>query len=625
MLQKLNERIQGVVAWVVISLIAVTFALFGIDYYIQSHHDTSVQVEVNGQSITRQEVELSYRRARQQRDPSQITPASDSLLKKQILDDMILNKVSMKAARANGFEVNVAQADAAILGIPQFQEDGHFSADRYQQVLSSALFTHSTFLDEVRQGMLLNQQRFAFIGTAFALPSEIKRFVKLYLQTRDYDYLPIAADKFINQVKVTDDEIKHYYQQHQKEFLSEEKVSVDYIRLSTQDIKANINLADEQIKRFYDENQSNYLSPAQWQVASILFAVPENASTEERQKIKARADETYQLLKTNPELFEEKVSGLSDDKISARNKGILPWIVAGQSTFDKALLQLMTPGQLSAPVKSRYGYQLFKLLAYKPASVKPFSEVKDDIQAQLQAEIAQTNYANVLEQLSDLSYQTPDTLAPVADALNLPIKKSAFFGRRGGEDALTKNKSVVRAAFSHDVLELDNNSEPIQLDNDSVVVLRVNKHLPATVKSFAEVKTLITNKLARNKAEVLASQVGNQLLQASQNTSQQENLLQANHLQWQKVVNASREVDKAPEAVNHLAFNLPRAGESMGEKLANGDYVIVHLQRINDGKLKMLDKEQLASITQQIEANYGVMDYDLYVNGLLGKAKIVKH
>ena len=163
-MQKLNERIQGVIAWIVIILIAITFTLFGVDYYMQSHQASDTEVSVNGQPISKHAIEVSYRRARQQRDPSQITAASELALKKQVLADMIRNKAVLEAAKAAGFGVSSEQANAAILSIPQFQQDGHFSQERYRQALNVAMFTAQTFQDEVRQGMLLNQQRFAFIG-----------------------------------------------------------------------------------------------------------------------------------------------------------------------------------------------------------------------------------------------------------------------------------------------------------------------------------------------------------------------------------------------------------------------------------------------------------------------------
>jgi len=500
MLQKLNERIQGVVAWLVIILIAVTFTLFGIDYYMQSHQDSSVQVEVNGQAITKQAFDVSYRRTRQLRDPAQMTATNENQLKKQVIDEMVLNTVSVQAARLHGFEVNAAQADAAIVSIPQFQEDGHFSSDRYQQALNGAFYTPESFQTEVRQGMLLNQQRFAFMGTAFALPSEIKRFVKLYMQTRDYNYLSVPASLFIKQAKVTAAEIGNYYQQHQKEFLSPEKVSIDYIHLSMLAMKSNIKLSDEQIQSYYTENQGNYNTPAQWQVAHILFAIPADVSAEEQQQIKENADKTYQLLQTSPAQFDEKVRTVSDDKISVMNKGVLPWIIAGQSEYDKALIQLTTPGQISPPVKSQHGYEIFKLVAYKPATVKPLADVQTEIQQQVMAELAQAEYARALEQLSDLSYQTPDSLTPVAEALKLNVEHSVPFPRQGGDAQLTKNKQIINAAFSRDVLELGNNSEPVQIDNDGVVVLRVSKHIPSAEKTLEQVKTVIADKIARKKA-----------------------------------------------------------------------------------------------------------------------------
>lgn len=625
MLQKLNERIQGVVAWVVIILVAVTFTLFGIDYYIQSRHDTNVQVDVNGQVITKQAFELNYRRARQMRDPSLMTAALENQLKQQVMDEMITNYVSLQAARANGFDVSAAQADSAILGIPQFQQDGHFSADRYQQALNGALFTPDSFRREVSQGMLLNQQRFVFIGTSFALPTEIQQFVKLYMQTRDYDYMEIPAQRFIKQVQVSPQEIDTYYKQHQKEFLSEEKVSIDYVRLSMAQMKKNINISDQQIERYYEENQNNYYIPAEWKVAHILFAVPSDVSADARQRIKQHAEETFILLQKNPNEFEQAVKANSDDKISAVKGGVLPWIVAGQSGFDKELVKLTTPGQISAPLESPHGYEIFKLLGYKAAKIKPLADVSTDIHEQLLTELSQTKYSQALEKLSDLSYQTPDSLTSVAQALNLQIQESTPFSRQGGDTDLTKNKQVINAAFSHDVLALGNNSEPVQVDNESVVVLRVNKHLPSVEKKLTEVHSAIELKLSMNKAMAQAKQLGKELMGQNQMASQQNQLMNENKLEWNKVEAAARDSDTAPGKVNEMAFGLARVGAEAGRSVASGDYIIVHLKKVNEGNLGALDKEQVASITQQIEANYGMMDYDLYVSDLRGKAQIVRH
>lgn len=512
MLQKLNERIQGFVSWIIILLVAVTFTLFGIDYYMQSHQDSSIQVEVNGQAITKQALDLNYRRTRQS---SQLNITNETQLKQQLLNEMILNSVATQSALDSGFQVSQSQANAAIVNIPQFQEDGHFSNARYAQALNGAFFTADSFQNEVRQGMLLNQQRFAMIGTSFAMPADVDRFVKLYMQTRDYQYVKIPALRFFDKTTVSDSDITTYYKHHPKSFIEPEKISIDYIRLSMQDIKNSIKISEPMIQAYYNEN-----------------------------------------------------------KLSIK---------------------------------------------------KPLQLVKEDIQSQLLADAAQKQYAQKLEQLSDLSYQVPDTLKPASETTQLPIEESTAFSRQGGDNDLLKNKQVIEAAFSHDVLQLGNNSDPIQVDNDTVVVLRVNKHIPAAEKMLVDVKYLIAEKLARKKAQVEAMQIGKRILDNTQTALQVDKLVHQNQLEWKKIKKANRDIDNISPVINELAFSVPRVGEKTGTSLVNGDYVVVSLTGIHDGDVATLDKEQVNSLTQQIEANYGVMDYELYVNDLMTHAKIIRH
>ncbi|KTD01985.1 peptidyl-prolyl cis-trans isomerase D [Legionella geestiana] len=625
MLQKLNERIQGLVAWIVIGLIAVTFTLFGVDYYMQSRQVSDAAAEVNGEPFTKQSFEIAWRRARQQSDVDQMTAAAEKTLKAQVLNDAISNMVTLQAAKAQGFAVSPEQANAAIVNIPQFQQDGKFSPERFQTALSGALFTPESFQSEVRQGMLLNQQRFAFMGTSFALPSELKRFVKLYMQTRDYTYLRVPAAHFIDKSSITDAEVAAWYEKNQKAFVAPEQVQVEYVTLSVPAIRNAIHVDDEQVKRYYEENRSNYLTPARWKVAHILFAFPSDADAATRAAVRQKAEDAWQALKNNPEQFEYWVKTTSDDKLSIAKGGVLPWITAGQTGFEKALAKLVEPGQISAPQKTKNGYEIFRLVAYKPASTRAFSAVQKEIRDQLTAEMAQAGFAKTLEQLTDLTYQSPDSLEPAAQALKLTVQTAPAFSRdeKNGK-GIVANRQVVNAAFSHDVLDLGNNSEPVQLDANTVIVLRVKKHIPETIRPLSEVRTQVADILALEKARSRARELGLVFLSAKADGEKQGEILEANQLKWETATAVTRDGENADAAINDLAFSLPRAEARDGRMLENGDFVVVELKHINNGKLAALDKEQRDSIEQQIEANYGVMDYDLYVNGLMAKAKIVR-
>ncbi len=625
MLQKLNERIQGVVAWIVVVLIALTFTLFGVDYYMQTHQSSNAKVVVNGEPLTTQAYEVNYRRARGQQDIEHMSAAADKLLQAQVLNQMVTNEVTVQSALQHGFKISTEQANGAILSIAQFQEDGHFSSERYQQALNAALFTPESFQNEVKQGMLLNQQRFAFVGSSFVLPSEIDRFIRLYMQTRDYDYLVIPAHTLEKQIKITAEQIALYYKENQKEFMSPEQVSLEYVRLSMNDIRAKINISDEDTQRYYNDNKNNYLTPAQWKVAHILFAVPENATLEEKDAIQKKAEEAYEQLQKNPEEF-NKLLSLSDDKLSLAQHGELPWIIAGQTQYNKSLSTLTKVGQISAPEETKLGYELFKLIDYKPVTMKNFSDMKATIKEQLVADMAQNQYAQALEQLSDLSYQTPDSLVSASQALHLPIEETKPFSRAGSDaDILMQNKQLLKTAFNHDVLELGNNSEPIQLDNDSVVVVRVKTHIATKQLGLEQVQQQISSALMKEESQKQAKELGELLVQSDDKVKQTE-VMKNYHLAWKSVDKASR--DNSAEGIsliNETAFNMLQPQNRTGVILDNGDYAVVALKNVNDGVLSELDKEQQESLTQQIEASFGMMDYDLYIHHLVSQAKIEKN
>ena len=618
MLQKLNERIQGMIAWIIIGLVTVTFTLFGLDYYLQSRHSPDVKVKINGHVITKEEYELNYRRLSQTQGQDALTPDQEKELKQQVLSEMMVNAVSVAAARHHGFDVDSKQATEAILQIPQFQEDGHFSASRYTQALNNAFFTPQTFQQEVRQGMLLNQQRFALIGTEFVLPNELNKYVSLSMQTRDYQFTTIKSTDFINKERVTAEEEQAYYEAHKNQFMTKEQVSLEYVRLSLQAIKDKIKVSPEQIAHYYEENKSNYLMPAQWQLTYLRFPISEEQAknTEAVEQVKKTATKWYDSVASKPEQFATLAK--KAEKVQHAQIGDLPMVIAGQSALDQYLINLTQPGQMTAPIRTKHGYDVLQLKSYKPASIQSLTEVKNLIAEQLKQEMAQQQYAALEDQLSELSYQNPDSLAAIADTLHVPLQHTELLTQgQPSQEELTHFPAVMQAAFSNDVLTYGNNSEPIQADSDSLIVLRVKEHIPATLQNIAQVKPVIDAVLLKEKAALTAQKYGKNLIESAAKKLPQ-------NLHWQRIQDASRDSELTDAQINELAFAMNDVGQFAGQELQNGDFAVVNLLKIKDGQVASEDKEQIRNLTQQLESNYGLMDYDLYISRLMSQAKIVK-
>ena len=512
MLQKINDRIQGWLAWIIISLITLTFTLFGVDYYLHSKSDHKAQAEVNNDIIDTHDFQMTYRRELRVQNSTSMTALEEKNLKRRILDDLILNLVMLNASKSNGFGVNQKQATAAILQIPQFQSEGHFSPDRYVHSLSNAFFTPQTFEREVQQGMLLNQQRFAWVGTEFTLPTELNRFLKLYHQTRSYSYLTLPVKSFMSKVSVSDDEVKEYYQNHKSEFLVPERVNIEYVLLSKTSLRNLVHVSDAEINKYYAEN-------------------------------------------------------------------------------------------------------------FKNSSSQTLSEVTSQIREQLIAEKVESKYTNLVEQLTDLSYQESESLESVAKTLKLHLEKSDLFTRNEGSSEITNNPLVRHAAFSHDVLKFGNNSAPIEV-GDGVLVLRVKDHFSTAPKKLEDVQASIAKKLQYAKAELAANTLGEEIIKGDE---QALNNIKHEAFAWKEVKKITRDSDKPAAKINELVFEMNKSKPISGIQLDNGDYVVVKLQDVFAGDLAHLDQELISSINQQMEANIGILNYDLYTHQLMSKATIVKH
>lgn len=630
MLQKINERIQGLVAWIIILLVVITFAMFGIDYYMQSKRDGTNVAEVNQEVISKHQFDLQFRRLTQFKNATHWNAMRENQLKAQVLNDLILNSLSIQSAKLNGFTVTANQANAAIVSIPQFQMDGQFDSMKYAQALNGALFTPESFQREVQQGMLLNQQRFAFIGTAFALPNEIEQFVKLYMQTRDYSYTRIPALKFVDQAGVKQTEIESYYNKHQDIFLSPEMLSVKYVQLSLPELKEKIKLNSNEISQYYNDHQTQFMLPAQWDLENIVIGFSDKASQEEQARALKFAEKLSKRFHNNPKSFTEFAQKVKQGQLKENSLTLstaeLPTIYAGQTNLDADLVDLTKKDMVSQPIRTSRGYEIFRCRAYQASRFKELRDVEKQIAELLVNEKAQTLFNQMMDRLSELSFQHPDSLEKISKKLKLGIHESPIFSKRGGQDAFTQNKAIIRSAFSTDVLKYGNNSEPIQLDHDNVVVLRLGQHVPATKQALVDVKLLIAKKLAKKQAEAQARQMGEMLVAYRKFPDAQKDVLPAaNNLSWKKIQHAARDAADVPAGVNELAFSLPAVGSRSGRTLVGGDYVVVELNQINPGKVSLLDPEQISSITQQIESNFGMMDYDLYIHHLLSQAKVTKH
>lgn len=621
MLQRIHERVSGWFAWAIIILIAITFTLFGVSYYLGSKAGSQVKAEVNDAVITKEQFDLAYRRLKRQQDV--ITVDAEKRLKAQALQQLVMDNVILQALSTFGFHVSREQAESAILAIPQFLEDGKFSNEKFQQTLSSNLYTPQRFLKKVEQGMLINQQRFMFTASSFVLPSELDRFIKLVDQKRDYRYLSIENDALYPLIKVTDKELNDFYQANQKAFMTKEKVSVSYVSLSMKQIRDSIKPTKNELLAFYEDNKASYVKPAKYLIAHILISVSQNAdaaSVEKAQKALAKV----KLALKSGKSFAEVAKLYSSDLLSPQ--GLLPWMTAGTlgQNFAKTLVRLKV-GEVSEPIRTKDGFEIIRLVKKKDKKVLPFNTVKNELKIALVGERAQTEFAHKNEELTDLTYQNPESLEVASKQLGLTIQTTPLFTRQGLKKGIASKKAVIQAAFSSDVLNQGDNSQPIQVSEDAIVVLRKKEHLASTLQPFKVVEKEVKRKVLFNKAQALSKQLGINIAKNLNESKNPADMIKKYQLKWVDEKNVRRNQTTVPFSINRFVFSLPSPKAKpivKGKPMANG-YVVVELKGVKQGSLNSVTKDQKKLIGKQLAQTYGIKDYNTFIQGLMKKAKVV--
>ena len=633
MLQRIREGAQGWIAWTILILITLAFVLWGLQYYI--NHGRAIQpiAKVNGETIFKSQWEKSYVRAKRQQlislERAALSVTEEKQLKAAVLQQMIREYITSTVGAVDGFRIGDSQVQRTMMSIPGLQVDGKFSDRVWQRLLNQLQLTPQQFMDEIRYDILQNQIQSGFTLSSFVLSNEIDRAVELLQQQRDIVYIVFPKSRYQMDGKPSEKELHAFYKKYSKRWLMPEQVKLEYITLTPDIFLKNHKVNEKDIKAYYEKNKVQYRYSDEWQLAHILIKVSENADAATKAKAKQHAGEVLEKLKQGAN-FAQLAAQYSEDVLSKNRGGDLGWV--RRETLDKILqkaVNSLKPGQFSEPVLSKYGYGIIKLTAVKPGKIRSFDEVKDEIKQALTTRQLDQWFAEKSEELSDLVYANPDTLSVASEQLGLEIKETGFIHRNlQNYSGIARNKQVREAAFSSEVLNDGYNSAPIEMGPQSLVVLRVKRHVKERVPNYNEVKSRLMEfyREKQARANVLAA-ANEQMLKFSKGKPMSELAEQLNlKMKEQRGITRYQQQGISKELRNAV-FALPRPlkNRSVAHNvlLKNGDVALVALQSITRGALLPKDHEAQKNVLREELANrFGMMDYNFYVRDLMNQANI---
>ncbi|MCS5711723.1 SurA N-terminal domain-containing protein [Candidatus Berkiella aquae] len=629
MMQVLRDKAQGWIAWVIVGLVGLTFVLYGAgSVFDRGTGASQVVATVNGQKILGGELEGVYQRFMQQTG-SQLRNVDSNEVKKELLDSLIQQKALLEATEKMGMSVSPQRVFATLGGLPFLQVDDQFSQEAYVQFLNKNHFTDTEFRKLLQDALVREQLQQSIIPSSFVLANDIQDLAKFMYQTRDFRFVTIAREPFVNAAQVSDEAIKQYYDNHLSEFMTDETLALEYIHLSLANLVDKIQPTDEELQQYYQDNAAHFSEPASVHIAHILISLPKDADEKATKEANTKVEEIQKRLKAG-ESFETLAKEFSDDKESAKVGGDLAWLTPGEMfpDFEKAAFALDKTGQVSEPLKTQYGIHIIKLLERKDEKLKPFADVKKEVIAQYKRQAAEEQFINLADELNGLAYDYPDSLAQANDKLKLPIQKTEEFTKaQGPKETLLQNPQVFTAAWSANVKENKNNSDLIKVDDQNYIVVRAASYTPAKQKSLEDSKASIKALLIAKESDEKVKEKAEKLLADLKKADEGQMSSIMGDLVWQEKQDVKRNVkDTQHQPIVQAAFTLPRNSEKersiKAVPLPNGDYALVWVTAVKDGEPSSLSEEEKETYQAQLSKHMGELEFALYASYVYKEAKV---
>lgn len=531
------------------------------------------------------------------------TPEAREAILRMLMDESAVSQMVAKEY----VDVSEAQAISLIKNADALKKDGQFSPELYERFLQSQGKSDQQFVNEIRRDLAKETLLTGVTATYPVPPAVVEHLHKIITEQREIQTMIFNVDQYLGDVKVTPEEVRAYYDQHQKEFLAEEHMTAEYVVLSPDDFKAGIKPNEEEVRGYYEQNKKQFTTPEERRASHILIAFGED-----KEASKKKAEEVLAKVKANPADFAKLAKEFSIDGGSAQQGGDLDFFPRGMMVkpFEEATFSAKK-GDIVGPIESDFGWHIIYVTDIRPSAIRPFEAVRSDIEAEYIGQMALREFSEKAEDFTNIVYEQADSLEPVAKKFGLTIHKADNVTRAGVADPELKplfNEHVIDNLYGDECLKEKRNSSAVEVGSNKLVAARVVKYYPTAVRPFDEVKAEIADGMKLRKAAELAKAAGEKKLAEVRDSKSLDGFSAP---VW---VSRQRLLGHPAELVDRLvALPADKLPTYTGMAVEGGAYIIGFVKA---AKVETPKPEELQSLTREFATIYGEADRRGYLSAL---------
>ncbi len=544
------------------------------------------------------------------------TPAA----RENVLNSLISQKVVSAEAQRDALLGSDDRLREIIKTLPGVVVDGKFDVEAYKRFTASQGFASTDGFEAKLRADIGVQAITSTLQGSTVVPTSLVDKVAI-AQERTYSVQEVLfkPETYADKVRFEASDVEKFYTAQRKQFELPERAKIEYVVFDTAAVAKGITVAEVDLKAYYDANQARLGTPEERQASHILIKADSKASEKEVADAKVKAEALTALLKKDPNQFAKLAKENSQDAGSATQGGDLGFFKrdAMVKPFSDMAFS-MKEGDVSAPVKSDFGWHVIRLTGIKAANVKGFDAVKNELAVELKAQQATKKFAEQSEQFSNLVYEQGDNFKAVAEKFKLEIKTVEGITRTsmkqtapaGTPNANPFNEKLANALFAEDAIKAKKNSEAIEAVKGTLVSARMVDYVAPKTLPLTEVKTSVEAQLKQDLAKKMAQSEGEAKLKA----------LQAKPTDSLDGLATAKDVSKLkPDTLSSAAFSaIVRASATLpswaGATLSNGHFAIYKVVAV--GPIPTLDETKRANAQAALKRAYAEQEAQSLINVL---------
>ena len=589
MLAIIRDKATGWIAAVIIGLLVISFAFWGVSFYSGQAGELNV-AKVNDVDISFQSFQRSFSQLRKQMQSvlgDSLSLEEDTLIKNQTIEKLIESELINQLVIDSGLNITNEKLIESIKNIEFFRNEEGFDRIKYERSINSIGMASSIFEAQLRMDLLSEQLQAGFFETTFILEPELENILRLESQSRDITYTILSLPSFIEDGEISDSDINTFYQANPRLFTHPEQVKVAYLELDIKELAKDIETNEEVLRNFYNDNKGDYDVVEQRSVRKLFVKTGEKATNENKTKAEAVITSALELVNEGKD-FEEIVKQSAKETLEFSEHIFMSKGIMGKE-IDEFLFN-SEEGAVSKVIETKEGFNIVKVIEIKGGSENKYENSAQKVKEDYKNKQAELQFFELSDQLATLSYENSDNLEIAADAIGKEIINTDYFARDNDLEGLLSDSLVISKSFDPELIRSRNNSDAIELSDNHIVVLRVLEHKAPATKPLEDVRDEVIASIRLKLAREKINETGDRIVAELKSGVNPESVISYSGIEWTTTEIVKRDDMFINRAILRSIFEAgkPNSDEPIitSQRLGSGDYAIIVILNAYDETLE---------------------------------------